>query len=409
MFQRRRTASVALVCVILWATVADGSHRYFCQVFNTIAIAFVEEYRWTGTASCYAYDGVFSSGGNTFTPPSTCNDAGDKVTGSCPISAEDTPSSTNVQELDVPFTYGPGTFPWYEDFENLAAIGTTFPQAEFDARPCNHIGPGNVITNETALCGGGTGVRWLKTVRTVSQEDFDEMNALKYANTSQYTMQYITFEVYQACTNSAPCLVVVDCSVTNPVCSACSTTCGTGTRSCTRAIIQNAANGGDPCPPLSYTESCVVNASCQDCAHGPWECDSCALNGDSCQSLCTRNITVPQIGAGQPCGNLTEYQSCDADSCNRDCAVETYDCSAVIAVNKTGNGTDCTNTSVAVPRAVVFGGIHTTALQGCSSTGTLSEDGTIAVISVMSISLALNAISFSSWLAQQNYRPLISG
>lgn len=45
---------------------------------------------------------------------------------------------------------------------------------------------------------------------------------------------------------------------------ACSTTCGQGTATRTRAVLHSACNGGAPCPPLTQSEECMV-AVC-DCA-----------------------------------------------------------------------------------------------------------------------------------------------
>ena len=104
-------------------------------------------------------------------------------------------------------------------------------------------------------CGGGMQTR----TRTVTRQP------------TNGGMPCPTLTETRAC-NTDPCPMPVDCQVSAwSDWSACSKTCGGGTQTRTRTVIQQPQNGGTACPALTETQACNTTP-CPECENGQKEC-----------------------------------------------------------------------------------------------------------------------------------------
>lgn len=120
---------------------------------------------------------------------------------------------------------------------------------------------------------------------------------------------------YGAC-NTQPCSV--DCVVSDwKEWSECSATCGGGTTSREREVLQEAQAGGRACPTLSEEALCNPQecepVHCEVSEWGEWgQCS--ALCGGGVRSR-ERAVVVQPDSGGESCPVLSEMASCNEEPC----------------------------------------------------------------------------------------------
>merc|ERR1719316_135914 len=114
--------------------------------------------------------------------------------------------------------------------------------------------------------------------------------------------------------------LVSDCEVSDWVPGECTVTCGGGMQQLNRSISILPAYGGAACPPLSMDRVCNDFPCPVDCEVGTWSgWSTCSADcGGGVQQRTRSVITVPQHG-GVRCGETTETEPCNMQSCDRDC------------------------------------------------------------------------------------------
>jgi hypothetical protein len=126
-----------------------------------------------------------------------------------------------------------------------------------------------------------------------------------------------------ACNNGTCEVLPVDCQVSAfGGWSACSKSCGGGTRSRSRTVTVQPKNGGNACPALTESEGCNTQGcpvDCQVSAFTGWSGCSKACEGGT-QSR-SRSVTVQPQNGGNACPALTESRSCNTQACPVDCQV----------------------------------------------------------------------------------------
>uniref|UniRef100_H2ZLH6 Spondin-like TSP1 domain-containing protein n=1 Tax=Ciona savignyi TaxID=51511 RepID=H2ZLH6_CIOSA len=105
--------------------------------------------------------------------------------------------------------------------------------------------------------------------------------------------------------------------------SACSVSCGAGTRSRRRSVTVNPQYGGTACPVLTQSENCQVPPI--NCAVSPWS------NWGTCSESCgegehsrTRSVTVNPANCGSACPVLQNTRGCSSSLCPIDCQVGSW-------------------------------------------------------------------------------------
>ena len=95
--------------------------------------------------------------------------------------------------------------------------------------------------------------------------------------------------------------------------------CGTsGTQTQSRTIKTAAANGGTACPALTQTQPCQAPPCPVECVvsdwapFGPCSATACGTTGTKSQ---TRTITTQPANGGAPCPSLTNTVPCSAPAC----------------------------------------------------------------------------------------------
>lgn len=118
----------------------------------------------------------------------------------------------------------------------------------------------------------------------------------------------------QAC-NSQSCSTDCEVSLWSEW-SACTKTCGGGTRFRKRVVNKPATGGGKECPPLTEEESCNTQPCPVDCEVGPWtEWGSCSKPCGGGVQMRTRTITKAAANGGKECPVLSETKPCNEQSC----------------------------------------------------------------------------------------------
>ena len=127
----------------------------------------------------------------------------------------------------------------------------------------------------------------------------------------------------EAC-NDSPC--PVNCTVSEwSSWSDCTKACGTGSETRTRSITQQANNSGTVCPSLNHTRDCNTHACPVDCAVADWGAFStCSVECGGGTRSRTRAITVQPANGGQLCPATSETDSCNTHACPVDCAVSDW-------------------------------------------------------------------------------------
>jgi hypothetical protein len=150
---------------------------------------------------------------------------------------------------------------------------------------------------------------------------------------------------------------VANCIQGDWVYSACSTHCGTGTWNLTRPTLQNAANGGAPCGASTATQACSEFTQCpSDCVVSAWSSFSaCSATCGSGTVTHTRTIVQPASNGGLPCPSLTETIPCaPLPPCSGSCLYGAWTPSGACSVpcgggtqllTRSATGTGCTGSS----------------------------------------------------------------
>ena len=130
-----------------------------------------------------------------------------------------------------------------------------------------------------------------------------------------------TTETQQCNTQACP----VDCKVSDWSCfGSCSATCGGGTQTRSRVVIQAPLNGGAACPALTDSAKCNTQACPVNCvgSWGDWStCSKTCGGGSQTRSL---TITTPNSNGGRCCGNPTEVRPCNTQTCVTDCQMSSW-------------------------------------------------------------------------------------
>eukprot|EP01012_Entosiphon_sulcatum_P029449 TRINITY_DN358_c0_g1_i1.p1 TRINITY_DN358_c0_g1~~TRINITY_DN358_c0_g1_i1.p1 ORF type:complete len:2229 (+),score=276.12 TRINITY_DN358_c0_g1_i1:2833-9519(+) len=126
--------------------------------------------------------------------------------------------------------------------------------------------------------------------------------------------------------NVQPC--PVDCVVSDwDPWSTCDKTCGSGSRHRERMILQQASNGGTPCPALKQTEVCNPQECPIDCVPGPWtEWSRCNKDCGLGAQTRTRAVLTPAQFGGVEClpADLVDTQPCNPQPCPINCVVAAW-------------------------------------------------------------------------------------
>merc|ERR1719160_913425 len=114
--------------------------------------------------------------------------------------------------------------------------------------------------------------------------------------------------------------LVSDCEVSDWVPGECTVTCNGGMQQLNRSVSIQPAYGGAACPPLSMDRVCNDFPCPVDCEVEMWSgWSTCSADCGGGVKQRTRSIiTNPQHG-GVRCGETTEAEPCNMQSCDRDC------------------------------------------------------------------------------------------
>ena len=104
--------------------------------------------------------------------------------------------------------------------------------------------------------------------------------------------------------------------------SKCSKSCGGGSQTRNRAIIQHAAHGGTSCQHLDETQACSEEPCPVDCVVAPFGAwTKCSASCGGGMAARTRSVTVSSAHAGKTCPPLSETQVCNSHLCPSACTV----------------------------------------------------------------------------------------
>merc|ERR1719160_1630455 len=116
--------------------------------------------------------------------------------------------------------------------------------------------------------------------------------------------------------------LVSDCEVSDWVPGECTVTCGGGMQMLNRSISILPAYGGAACPPLTMDRVCNDVPCPIDCEVETWSgWSTCSADcGGGVKQRVRSVITTPQHG-GVRCGETTETEPCNMQSCDKDCVL----------------------------------------------------------------------------------------
>merc|ERR1719440_1137479 len=116
--------------------------------------------------------------------------------------------------------------------------------------------------------------------------------------------------------------LVADCEVSDWVPGECTVTCGGGMQMLNRTISILPADGGAACPPLTMDRVCNDVPCPIDCEVETWSgWSTCSADcGGGVKQRVRAVITQPQHG-GVRCGETSEAEPCNMQSCDRDCVL----------------------------------------------------------------------------------------
>jgi len=107
--------------------------------------------------------------------------------------------------------------------------------------------------------------------------------------------------------------------------TACTKTCGGGTKSRSRSITTDPLHGGYVCPFLSETNTCNTDPCAVDCVVSAWTAfGTCSKScGGGTQSR-TKDITTAPSFGGAACSAQFESRACNTHGCPDNCAVSEW-------------------------------------------------------------------------------------
>ncbi len=150
--------------------------------------------------------------------------------------------------------------------------------------------------------------------------------------------------------------------------STCSKSCGGGVQSQSRGITKQPAFGGSPCPALTQTQACNTQNCPINCVVGGWSAWS------ACTETCgggtrrqTRAIVINTAHGGQACPALSQTQNCNTQPCPVNCMVSGWSAWSACSA-KCGGGVQTQTRTVT--RAAAYGGSGCPVLQQSKSCNT---------------------------------------
>jgi Thrombospondin type 1 domain len=153
----------------------------------------------------------------------------------------------------------------------------------------------------------------------------------------------------------------------------CATTwsCGNGTQTRTRPIINNKSPGGLDCPALTESQACSVPCP-TNCVMSGWSgFSTCRPNVGTCgagSQTKTRTVVIPSANGGTPCGALTESQACTVP-CPTNCVMNDWSAFSACKPYSGSCGAGTQSRTRTVRTQPTNGGTAcpgTTEIQGCS-------------------------------------------
>jgi hypothetical protein len=171
----------------------------------------------------------------------------------------------------------------------------------------------------TASCGGGDQVKY----RSVSTSPGHGGKACPVLDGTAFCN---TFACPTAYPTPAPTPAPIDCLITRwGSWGGCSSTCGGGTFIRTRSIVQEPTAGGHSCPPLVLTGSCNPSPCPRDCIMSSWDaygaCTSTCGGGRQTRS---RAVAKPALDGGKGCPSSAETRACATQGCPIDCELSSW-------------------------------------------------------------------------------------
>lgn len=247
--------------------------------------------------------------------------------------------------------------------DRASAFGGVLCGAVTESRPCNtHACPIDCITAEwgvwsgcSTTCDEGTTVGTHTRYRVATTQ-----NAYGGAACPTMTQK-------KAC-NNGPC--PVHCEVTEwSTFSACTKSCGGGLKDRHRTVTTHALHGGYACPYLGEYAACNEQPCPGDCVMETWSTwTTCTSSCGSGSKTRTRAVTTPAEAGGLHCPtDLWTVAGCNSHPCPIDCQVDAW--TAFSACSATcGSGTKTRHRSVLVPAA--YDGVACESLSGVEACNT---------------------------------------
>jgi hypothetical protein len=226
-------------------------------------------------------------------------------------------------EWEASVTCGSGIWTRHRDIATHAAHGgaacstETTQTSDLDLGPCPihcDVGAWAGWSDCTLTCGGGSKAR---------SRDIET-----HAEHGGYQCP-VTEEVVNCNTDTCP----TDCQVSVwGSFSECSTTCGGGSKTRTRAVLKSesgtelvATHGGVPCPELENINSCNTEPCAIDCVQSEWtDPGDCSVTCGAGSETKTRTITTSPEHGGVACAASDSVSACNMGPCPIHCDVSAF-------------------------------------------------------------------------------------
>lgn len=141
-----------------------------------------------------------------------------------------------------------------------------------------------------------------------------------------------------------------DCEVSEWTALACSAPCGGGTQRLVRRVTVQPNNGAS-CPALEKVEPCNQFPCPVDCRLDQWSgWSSCSVMCGGGVSARSRHVLQQMLNGGEPCGDVSETDTCNLDSCDEDCELSAWSPWSGCSKPCGGGHLTSTKTVVAPPR-----------------------------------------------------------